>query len=257
MAQTVRRYKFATFPVLLLTLALGFYVMILSPPVYEASGSYILVSPPAPPTQQQITDDPALAKVNANNPLVAYGNLQVVGLMLSKAMSTKAIQDTLLREGVDPRSSAVNDTITSNAPLVDITGVGSTPALATQSGMREGQTLVALLNNIQARMGVSPAYRVSAYPLVGPDQATVKNSGKLRNLILVIVVGIILLFVAVSVAKAREERKHQRSPQPPAWPPSNGRSLNRKFAVTFVNSADDSQVRVSHVPARDKDADSA
>lgn len=217
MAETVRRYKFATLPVIVLTLVLGLYVMFLSAPVYETSGSYILVSPPAPPTQQQIADDPALAKINANNPLAAYGNLQVVGLMLSKEMSTKSIQDRLLREGVDPRSTVVNDTITSNAPLVDVTGVGSSPALAAQSGMLEGQALVKLLNDIQTHMGVSPAYQVTAYPLVVPDQATLKNSGKLRDLIVLIVAGVILLFVAVSVAKAREERKRERSGGGASW----------------------------------------
>jgi hypothetical protein len=211
MAQTVRRYKVATIPVMLLTAVLGFYVMFLTPPEYTASGSYILVNPPPAPTPQQIARDPALAKVNADNPLTSYGNLQVVGLMLAQRMGAHAMQQDLLHEGVDPLSTVANDTIYSNAPLLDITGVGTTPAAAAHSGIVEGRALVKLLNDMQSAMGVSPGYRVTAYPLAVPDQATLKSSSKLRNLIVVIVVGIILLFVAVSIAKAREERKLERA----------------------------------------------
>ena len=210
-AQTVRRYKFATLPIILLTAVLGFYVMFLTPPEYTASGSYILVSPPPAPTQEQIARDPALGKVNATNPLTSYGNLQVVGLMLSQRMSAESVQETLLRDGVDPLSSVVNDTIYSNAPLLDVTGVGTTPAAAAHSGVVEGEALVKLLNDMQAQMGVSPGYRVTAYPLAVPNQVALKSSSKLRNLIVVIVVGVILLFVAVSVAKARDERKLERA----------------------------------------------
>lgn len=221
MAQTVRRYKFVTFPIILLIGVLGFAVMFLTTPEYAASGSYILVAAPPAPTQQQIARDPALGKVNANNPLMSYGNLQVVGLILSEQMGTKSVGDMLLREGVDPRSTVVNDTIYSNAPLLDVTGVGTTAAAATRAGMLEGQTLVKLLNDIQAQEGVTPGYRVTASPLVVPDQASLKTSGKLRDLIVVMVVGIILLFVAVSVGKARDERKRERAGGGAAWPGKN------------------------------------
>jgi hypothetical protein len=210
MAQTVRRYKFATLPVILLTGVLAFYVMFLTTPEYVATGSYILVAPPPAPTQEQIARDPALGKVNANNPLVSYGNLQVVGLIVSQEMSSPSVEDRLLREGVDPMSSVANDTIYANAPLLDITGVGTTAAAAARSGMLEGQELVKLLNDIQAREGVSPGYRITASPLVLPEQASLKTSSKLRDLIMVMVVGIILLFVVVSVGKARDERKRER-----------------------------------------------
>jgi type II secretory pathway pseudopilin PulG len=221
MAQTVRHYKFVTFPIILLIGVLGFAVMFLTPPEYVASGSYILVAPPPAPTQQQIARDPALGKINANNPLVSYGNLQVVGLILSQQIGTKSMEDTLRREGVDPRSTVVNDTIYANAPLLDVTGVGTTPAAATRSGMIEGQTLVKLLNDIQAQEGVTPGYRVTASSLVVPDQASLKTSSKLRDLIVVMVVGIILLFVAVSVGKARDERKRERAGGGAAWPGEN------------------------------------
>ena len=213
MAQTIRRYKFATVPIILLVGVLAFYAMFLTPPEYTATGSYILEAPPPAPTTEQIARDPALGKVNANDPLLSYGDLQVVGLMLSRESGTQAVEDKLLAEGVDPLSSVANDSVYGNAPLLDITGVGTTAAEAVRSGMLEGQTVVKLLNDIQAQMGVSPGYRITAYALDPPQQATLKTSSKLRDLIMVMVLGIIMLFVAVSVAKAREERKRERAAQ--------------------------------------------
>jgi hypothetical protein len=236
MAQTVRRYKFTTLPIILLVGVLAFYVMFLTAPEYDAAGSYILVAPPPAPTQEQIQRDPALAKVNANNPLTSYGNLQVVGLIISKQMSTQAVQDLLLSEGVDPRSIVVNDTIYSSAPLLDVTGVGITPGAAARAGVLEGQELVKLLNDIQARQGVSPGYRVTAYPLVVPNQATLKTSSKLRNLIMVMVVGIILLFVAVSVGKARDERKRERSGAGASRPVDPGMPIGLRDQLDLIGA---------------------
>lgn len=243
MAHTVWRHKFATLPIILLTSALGFYALFLSKPQFQASGSYILVNPPAPPTQEQIARDPALANVNANNPLTSYGNLSVVGLLLTQQMASPSVERMLLQEGLNPLSTVSNDTIYGNAPLVAITGVGSTAAEAVRSGRILGQALLTRLNYIQKQMGVSPRYRVTAYPVVIPAQASERVSGKLRNLILVIVVGIILLFVAVSVAKAREERKLERlplapdwaaGPLAPDWAAGNGTSGSPGFGVELV-----------------------
>jgi hypothetical protein len=237
MAQTVRRHKFATLPVILLTLVLGIYVVFLTAPEYQASGSYILVSPPPPPTQEQIAHNPALGKLVTNNPLTSYGNLQVVGLMLSQQMGNRSEVEPLLHNGVDPRSTVVNNTIYSNAPLLAVTGVGSTPAVAVRSGMLEGQALVKLLDNIQIEMGVSPGYRVTAYPLVTPDQAGLKTSSKLRNLIVVMVVGIVLLFVAVSIGQAWEDRKRKRADGGVISPGASGLPVGVADQMDLVSTA--------------------
>ena len=259
MAQTVRRYKFATFPIIVLVGVLAFYVMFLSTPEFVASGSYVLVSPPPAPTQEQIARDPALGKVNANNPLLSYGNLQVVGLILSRQMGSPAVQDALLRKGVDPRSSVVNDAIYGNAPLLDITGVGTTAAAAARAGVLQGQELVKLLNETQAAEGVSPGYRITASPLVVPDHASPKTSGKLRNLIVVMVLGVILLFVAVSVGKARDERKRERERVGVGagadWPVQNGLTGGLADSMDLMGAAHGLHRQAPRAPVQEPDPD--
>lgn len=225
-AQTVRRHKLATLPVIILTFVLVVYVMVLSKPDYQAVGEYALVSPPSPPTQAQIAQDPALGKVNANNPLVSYGNLSIVASMLTQAVSTQSGQQLLVANGVDPRSTVTTDS-TDQIPVLTVTGVGSTTSDAVNSGRLLGHVLSNELKGIQARLGVTPSYRVTLYPLDAPDQASLKLSSKLRDLIGVLALGVILLWVSISIAVARTERRRGgASPAAtPDWTPpaSHGR----------------------------------
>lgn len=214
-AQTLRRHKFAALPVMALTLVLVVYVMVLSKPDFQAGGEYALVSPPSPPTQAQITADPALGKVNTNNPLVSYGNLSIVGSMLSQAVSTQSGQALLAANGVDP-SSSVTDDPTQQLPVLTVTGVGITAAEAVHSGRLLAQVLSSELKQIQDRLGVSPAYRITMYPLAVPSQASLKLSSKLRDLIGVLALGMILLWVSVSIAVARADRKKASAVAPGA-----------------------------------------
>ena len=210
-AQTVRRHKFAALPVLILTIVLAGYVLVGAKPAYQATGAYALVNPPPPPTAAEIARNPSLGKVNANNPLVSYGNLLIVGSMLTQTMSTQAVQKTLLANGINPLST-VTVAPSSTAPVLTVTGMGSTAAEAVNSGLRLGHVLNDQLNAMQTRLGVSPAYRVTTYPLGLPNQASLKVSGKLRNLIGVLALGGILLWVSVSIAVARAERKNPNAP---------------------------------------------
>jgi hypothetical protein len=206
-AQTVRRHKFAALPVIILTFVLTSYVTVLSKPDYEADGAYALVNPPPAPTQAQIAQNPSLGKVNANNPLVSYGNLTIVAGMLTQAMGTEAVQHTLLADGIDPRSTVTLDP-SSIAPVLTVTGVGGTAAEAVNSGVRLGQSLSDELNAMQARLGVTQGYRITVYPLGLPDRASLKLSSKLRDLAAILALGVILLWVSVSIAVARAERKN-------------------------------------------------
>ena len=200
--QTVRRHKFAALPVIILTVVLAAYVMVLSKPDYTAVGVYAVVNPPAAPTQAQIAHDPALGKVNANSPLVAYGSLSVVGYMITESVNAHV----MAAAGINPASTVTND-LAVNAPVVTVTGAGVTAAEAVHSAVLLGQVLTNKLNSIQAGLGVSRAYRVTLVPLQAPDHASLKLSSKLRDLIGVLALGAVLLWVSVSIAVARAERK--------------------------------------------------
>jgi uncharacterized protein involved in exopolysaccharide biosynthesis len=69
-AHTLLRHKMVVLPIALLTLIGCFGVIAVQKPVYQSSATYILTSPPPAPTAAQIARDPALGKIDANNPYV-------------------------------------------------------------------------------------------------------------------------------------------------------------------------------------------
>ncbi len=207
-ARTVWRHKLATLPVLILTFIGIVYVLVLKPPVYQATSSYILISPPGPPTADQVAKDPALGRVSSNNPYVAFGDLNVVAEVVTQAMGTDQIRSALVKEGVDPRYSVGPSTdLTTDAPILQVTGVGSTPAAAVRSATFVGVEIGDRLNRMQAAQGVDSRYWIKALQLTAPAHAQMQVSGKLRSLIAILAVGVILLFVVVSTMKGLAERR--------------------------------------------------
>ena len=81
------RYKLLTVPVVVLTLWGAVYVMAVKQPVYEATSSYVLLNPPAPPTAEDIVRDPALARVKSDNPYTRFGDQSVILAVLASTMS--------------------------------------------------------------------------------------------------------------------------------------------------------------------------
>src|SRR3954471_6547357 len=121
-SRLIWRFKFFTLPVILLTIAAGGYVMSGKKPVYEATASLILTSPPAPPTAQQIAENPELKKVNAVNPYANLGG-PVVADVLSRKLSTDPARDALARQGADTRYTVMPSMqLGWSSPIVQITG---------------------------------------------------------------------------------------------------------------------------------------
>lgn len=207
-ARTLWRHKFAAAPIIILTLAGAAYVTAVKPSVYQTTSSYILVAPPSAPTDIQIQRDPALGKINADNPYVRYGDLSVVVDILSQDMSTDAVKNALIAQGADGRYTvAASPTASAQAPIIQITAVGSSPAAALESANVVGKAMVGELNTMQAATHVDPSYYITPQQLGAPNPPQMQVSGKLRSLVAVLALGLILLFMAVSTAKALAERK--------------------------------------------------
>jgi hypothetical protein len=60
---------------------------------------------------------------------------------------------------------------------------------------------------VQESEGVNPFYMIKTLNVVQPDLAQKSSSGTLRSLIGILAVGIILLFLAISVADALDKRR--------------------------------------------------
>src|SRR4051794_33018146 len=96
------RYKWVTIPIVLLVMAAGVYQVVLTPPIYQASASYILVSPPSPPTADQIAQNPKLAH-GSSNPYTRYSDQSIIVQILATRLGSDATRAQLLKQGVDRR----------------------------------------------------------------------------------------------------------------------------------------------------------
>ena len=88
-----------------------------------------------------------------------------------------------------------------------MTGSANNAQVAVQSARIVAAAVSKDLHQLQAAQNVNPKYMISAIEYVVPTSATSSSSSKLRTLIGVVAVGVVLLFVAVSLAEAFASRK--------------------------------------------------
>jgi hypothetical protein len=211
-ARKLWRYKFATLPIVLLVVVGAAYVVTVKEPTYEASSTYILVNPPPPPTEDEIARNPELGRIGADNPYTRYSDESVVVQVLTSRLSSETARGELAKRGADPDyvvepSAEFGFT----APLVQITGAGSSPAAAVKTAEVVGNAIASELEGMQKARGVDPKYRIDAQQVVVPRDAKLKASGQLRSLVAVFALGAILLFIVVSVLDALTTLRAERS----------------------------------------------
>ena len=212
--QKIWRYRIVTLPVFALTLLGAIYVVALKDSEYAASSSYVLISPPAPPTAEEIAADPSLGRINSDNPFTRFTDQSVVLDLLASTLSNDSARRALAQQGADDRYEvAPSGEFGFSSQLLDITGVGSTPREAVRTAELVGAALTSELSRLQASRGVDAGYRIETQRVVAPTHAEQRVSGKLRTLVGVFALGAILLFVVVSAAEALTTMRAERSKQ--------------------------------------------
>lgn len=207
------RYKLLTVPVVVLTLWGAVYVVAVKQPVYEATSSYVLLNPPAPPTAEDIVRDPSLARVKSDNPYTRFGDQSVILAVLTSTMSGDSAREALEKQGADNRYTVAPSTeFGYSSPIVQVGAVGADPATAMRTAKIVGDALTKELDRMQEVQGVDEGYRIKALPVARPDEAQLQASGKLRMLVGVLLLGTIALFVVVSVVDAIATLKRERRP---------------------------------------------
>lgn len=197
------KYKLATLPVIALVIVGIVYVIAVKAPTYEANSSYILVSPPAPPTEAAIARNPSLGRINSDNPYLRFSDQSVIVQILSRRLASKDVRAALVRQGADPNYAAAPSVeLGFSAPILQITGTGTSPAGALATAELVGRAMNKELDQMQAIRNVAKEYRIKTDVVVPAEDATLKASGKLRALVAVFALGTILLFMVVSVAEA-------------------------------------------------------
>lgn len=216
-SRKIWRHRLATLPVLVLTLLGAIYVIAIKSPEYQASSSYVLINPPAPPTAEEIAADPKLGRISADNPYTRFADQSVVVDLLASKLSNESARSALEQQGADRAYTvAPSAELGFSSLIVEITGSGSTPQEAVRTADLVGAALTSELDSLQASKGVAPRYRIQTQRVVAPDNAQQRVSGKLRALVGVFAMGAILLFVVISAAEGlaalREERRKNGVP---------------------------------------------
>jgi hypothetical protein len=193
------RYKFATLPIVALVLLAGFFEVAVKPDLYEASSTYILVTPPAPPTPDEIARDPKLAK-GADNPYTRYSDQSVVVQVLASRLNGDDARTALAKQGADSNYTVQpSSEFGTSAPIVSITGTGTSPGSAIKTADVVGLALTRQLADMQKVHGVAPRYQITTQQIVAAHDARLKASGKLRAGVAVIALGTVMLFIVVSL----------------------------------------------------------
>ena len=199
----VWKYKLLTVPILLFVLAGTYYVMAVKAPTYEAGSTYILVNPPEPPSEAQIARDPELGRIDSDNPYLRFSDQSVLVQVLASRLNSEEARLSLEKQGADPNYIvAPSADFGFSAPILTITGTGTSPAGAIQTTNVVGNALKRELNRMQEVRRVNEKYRITTEAVVAAQDATLKASGKLRALVAVFALGAVMLFIVISVVDA-------------------------------------------------------
>jgi hypothetical protein len=202
------RHKLATIPVIALVALGAFYVIKVKAPVYQATSGILLVNPPGPPSPAQIAKHPALGKVNTSNTFVSFGNLDVIADAVIGVVTAESNQ--LLRQSVDPRYQLTLSAAVGLPPMIQVTGIGRTAQEAILSAKVVTRAAITSLHQMQVQQHINPTYMIKSIELYAPTNAQASVSGKLRTLIAVIGLGVIMLFIVVSMSESIGKRRKGR-----------------------------------------------
>jgi hypothetical protein len=209
--RSLRRHAWVTVSVAGLVVAGLVYVTFFVAPTYEATSSYVLFSPPGAPTPDDIARDPLLALVHSDNP---YGRMEpaVVVDLVAQRVNQGQVRRQLIALGADDRYDVTNGGLYGVAgPTAEIKGVGDSPRAALRTTKLVGAAYVRELQALQAVQGTDDAYMVKAVQVDAADHATEKTSSRLRALLGVTALGLVVLFVAISVAEAIDSAKREQA----------------------------------------------
>jgi capsular polysaccharide biosynthesis protein len=204
---TVRRHKLIVLVVALIMIAGDGFVAFGIPAQYESQAQFVLIAPPAPPTDNEIARDPALAKVNADNPYLRLPNPSVVVDILAQRVSGDTVRRQLIAKGADRDYTISSTNAIGSGLVINIVGTGHSAAAARRTLDLVSETMKAELHEMQKINGAADKYLFEALPINPPTDPTRKVTGTLRSLIAVSAACLVLLFALISIAEAVGPRR--------------------------------------------------
>ncbi|MGY1631537.1 hypothetical protein ACI784_07510 [Geodermatophilus sp. SYSU D01186] len=204
-ARILRRHWALSLSVIALTVLGGIALVVLTPRQYESTASFVLAYPPAPPTAEQIAEDPALGQINYNNPYLRFTNDSTVGQVLANRVGSIPVRQELVDAGADDQYAIGPSTAFGSSGLViGVTATGTSPAQADRTMDLVTQRMQQELAEMQTIYGADEQALITALPVAEPSAPAAVLSGLVRSLVGVVAVGVIVLFAALSLAERRE-----------------------------------------------------
>jgi capsular polysaccharide biosynthesis protein len=198
--------RYWVLPVLLATAAAAVFVLQFGPRTYQSTMSYAVVSPKAPTD----TGTKPGRDVNADNPYLRSSN----PTLISDVVITRVRSDEVARR-VKARGAgadySVSEGLTGSGFIIDITGEGSTPQVATSITSEIGSIFERELYSVQKIHGADDRYLYSAIAVTRPSTAVEQFSSRLRAVIMVVLAGGVLMFAATSLGAALSSRRTRQT----------------------------------------------
>lgn len=234
--RTLWRHRLLAGVVLVLTVAAMAYVLVLSPRTYASTATYALVNPKLP-TTAELEADPALAALNSDNPYLRSSDNSLAAQVLVTVLNGDETAEALAAQGLSTQFAVERSAWSGQGLLLSVTADAPTAdgSLATTTAL--GDRLVDTLRGMQTINGADDRYLFTALEVQTPGKAVEQISDRLRAVIMVAVGGIVLLFGAISIARAVDGRRAGRQGGPGAAASSPRLPLAAPSAVTSAQNA--------------------
>lgn len=207
----VWRHRLVTALVVAATLVGSVAVVIAAPPVWSATTSYLLIEPPAPPSPEQLQENPRLKQLNADNPFARYGDPSVIIDVVSRIAATTSVQNDVEEAGGASDFEVLPSArFGAASPIIDVTVTGNSEELVLSSLTLVGDYVGRLLRQVQGDEAVSPRYFYTLRQINSPSEAKRELSSTLRLLVGVVALGGLTLVIALSTLEGRRRRRELR-----------------------------------------------
>lgn len=236
--RTLWRHRLLAGVVLALTVAGMAYVLVLSPRTYASTATFALVNPQLP-TTAELEADPALEALNSDNPYLRSSDNSLAAQVLVTVLNSDGTAEALEAQRLSTTFAVERSAWSGQGLLLSVTAdaPSADQSLATTEAL--GVMLVDTLRGIQTVNGADDRYLFTALEVQAPLKAQEQVSDRLRAVIVVGVGGFVLLFGAVSAARAIEGRRTEgpAAASPPPRAPIPVDSAPDRPAVATVLQA--------------------
>jgi hypothetical protein len=221
--QLLYRRRLVVVPMLLIAAVSLFVTQLVSPKVYEASGSILLFVPPAPPnTTPPAPKGVTVDSVPTGNPYLGLGDLNITVDIVSNLLNTSAEAHDLRAQGVHGAYSISPDNSAFHGPIVDILAKAPDAAEAMHSTRLVMTELTHQLAAIQTQQHTDPRYFVKVSTVTNPDGATATKPLS-RWLVIVGVLDLAAILVAAFVTDRLAGHRPPTPESPTLTPRIGGR----------------------------------